>query len=93
MSGLEGQRLNNRQVQLLAVTSTCLALSTVAVTLRLFARWSSAAKFWWDDWVAVLALVRLSRRPWQDRTLTYSGILGNFMAREYLHHCRYELRA
>ena len=93
MSGLQGQRLDNRQVQLLAVTSTCLALSTVAITLRLFARWFSAAKFWWDDGAAVLSLVRLSKRPLQDRTPTYSGMLGGFMAREYLHNCWYELRA
>lgn len=57
MSGIPGEGYDNRQVQLIAVTSICLALSTVAVVLRLLVRWSSAARFWWDDLVVILALV------------------------------------
>ena len=57
MSGIPGEGFNARQVHLIAVTSACLVLSTVVVALRLLVRWSSAAILWWDDWVAVLALV------------------------------------
>lgn len=57
MSGIPGEGLNRLQVQLVAVTSTCLLLSTSAVAMRLIVRWSSAAMLWWDDWLAVLALV------------------------------------
>ncbi|KAL9133326.1 MAG: hypothetical protein Q9175_005495 [Cornicularia normoerica] len=56
MNGVHVEGFDNRQVQLIAVTSTCLALSTVTIILRLLVRWSSAAMFWWDDCVAVLAL-------------------------------------
>ena len=59
MSGIPGEGLNRLQVQLVAVTSTCLLLSTSAVAMRLIVRWYSAAMLWWDDWVAVLALVGL----------------------------------
>lgn len=60
MSGIPGEGLDSRQIQLLTVTSTCLVLSTLAIGLRLLVRWWSAARLWWDDCVAVLALVRLS---------------------------------
>lgn len=57
MNGISGEGLNDRQLQLIAFTSTCLVLSTLAVVLRLLVRWFSPANFWWDDWTAVLALV------------------------------------
>lgn len=59
MSGVPGKSFDNRQVQLIAVTSACLVSSTLVIVLRLIVRWSSAAVLWWDDWVAVLALVWL----------------------------------
>lgn len=57
MSGTSGEGLNDRQLQLIAFTSTCLVLSTLAVVLRLLVRWFSPANLWWDDWITVLALV------------------------------------
>ena len=60
MSGVSGEGLTHRQTQLVAVCTTCLTLSTIAVALRLLVRRVIAtAGFWWDDWVAVLALVTL----------------------------------
>lgn len=88
MSGIPGEGFDNRQVQIIAVTSTCLVLSTVAVVLRLLVRWSSAAVLWWDDWVAVLALVGLFGNPSLDWSLTTPGVSGDFMAREHLHNNR-----
>lgn len=57
MSGIPGEGFDNRQVQLIAITSTSLVLSTLVILLRLLVRWSSVVILWWDDWVAVLALV------------------------------------
>lgn len=57
MSGVSGEGLNDRQLQLIAFTSTCLVLSTLAVVLRLLVRWYSPVNLWWDDWITVLALV------------------------------------
>lgn len=39
-------------------TISLLVAATFAVALRLLARGISAAKYWWDDWILVLALVR-----------------------------------
>lgn len=38
-------------------TITMVVAATIAVALRLYARRLSVAKFWWDDWMLVLALV------------------------------------
>lgn len=38
-------------------TITLTIIAAIAVALRLTARWISAAKFWWDDWTLVIALV------------------------------------
>lgn len=57
-SGVSGEGYTNRQVQLIAVTTTCIVLSTSVIVLRLLIRWKSAANLWWDDRIAVLALVR-----------------------------------
>jgi hypothetical protein len=53
-----------RQTSLIAVTSFCIIISTFAVILRLLARRQFHIKLWWDDYIAVIALVRLplSRR-------------------------------
>ena len=57
-SGVPGQGFNSRQVQLIAVCTTCLTLSTLAVGLRLLVRRvASAAHTWWDDWFTMVALV------------------------------------
>ena len=49
---------SERQVQLIAVCTACLVLSTAAVGLRLLVRrFGSVANPWWDDWITVLALV------------------------------------
>ena len=34
-------------------------VATFAVALRLFVRSTTKAKFWWDDWILALALVRI----------------------------------
>ena len=39
-------------------TISLVALATFAVALRLFVRSTTKAKFWWDDYILVLALVR-----------------------------------
>lgn len=60
MSGVSGEGFTNRQIQIVAVCTTCLTLSTVAIALRLLVRRVIAtADLWWDDWVAILALVCL----------------------------------
>ena len=60
MSGVAGEGLTNRQIQIVAVCTTCLTLSTIAIALRLLVRRMIAtADLWWDDWVAILALVCL----------------------------------
>ena len=58
MSGVIDAGLDNRQIQIIAVCTTCLTLSTLAIALRLLVRRMVAiADLWWDDWVAILALV------------------------------------
>lgn len=42
---------------LYGITATLLAVATIAVVLRLFARKLSKASFWWDDWTIMAALV------------------------------------
>lgn len=44
---------------LYAITATLLAVATIAVVLRQFARKLSTASSWWDDWTLVAALVTL----------------------------------
>ena len=58
MSGVPGEGFTNRQIQIVAVCTTCLTLSTIAIGLRLLVRRVIAtADLWWDDWAAILALV------------------------------------
>ena len=54
--------LNSRQRQLVIATSFCLALSTLAVALRLIARRKFGIKLWWDDYICVLALVGATKK-------------------------------
>lgn len=57
-SGVPGEGFNNRQVQIIAVCTLCVTLSTLAVGLRLLVRRvASAAHMWWDDWFTIVALV------------------------------------
>lgn len=58
MSGVAQKQLNSQQIRLVAVCTVCLLLSTTVIALRLLARRASGVKFWWDDHVAILALVR-----------------------------------
>ena len=60
MSGFVDEGLNVRQVLLISVSAVCLGLSTVVVVLRFVVRQISAARLWWDDWIAMLALVCLT---------------------------------
>ena len=58
MSGVSGEGFTNRQVQIVAVCTTCLILSTIAIALRLLVRRVIAiVDLSWDDWAAMLALV------------------------------------
>lgn len=48
----------SRTSDLYGGTIALVGAATIAVALRIVARRISAAKFWWDDWNLVLALVR-----------------------------------
>ena len=50
---------NPRQKNLVAVTTFCIVIATIAVALRLLARRQLNVNLWWDDYVAVIALVGL----------------------------------
>ena len=58
MSGVPGEGFTTRQVQIIAVCTTCMAVSTFAIGLRLgVRRMAVVATLWWDDWVVIAALV------------------------------------
>lgn len=58
MGGINNDHpFNDRQRNLIAVTTFCIIISTVAVALRLLARRTFNVNLWWDDYVAVIALV------------------------------------
>lgn len=58
MRDISCEGFTNRQIQIIAVCTTCLIVSTIAIALRLLVRRVIAtASLWWDDWVAILALV------------------------------------
>ena len=48
----------NRQALVLGFTISMTVLATVAVALRILARKISDAKFWYDDYMCLFALVR-----------------------------------
>ena len=53
--------MEDRGPQIAAVAYAMFVLSTVAVALRFWARHAvPKAHLWWDDWVALLALVCLA---------------------------------
>lgn len=52
-----------RVPDLYAATITLAVLQTIAVVARFAARKISAAKFWWDDYTILLALVRYTTSP------------------------------
>ena len=53
---------NGDQKRVLATISIMMILSTVVFLLRLWARRISVARYWYDDYVVFLALVRVTRR-------------------------------
>ena len=53
------QAHNHEQIRILATLSTMLVLSTGIFFLRLWARRISVARYWWDDYMAGVALVCL----------------------------------
>ncbi len=83
MSGVDGEGYTVRQIQLVAVTSTCLFVSTVVVALRLFVRHLTAGNFWWDDYFAVAALVR-NASFFMRRRQTYVQI-ASILFSQYIH--------
>ena len=92
MTSISEESLNEQQLLLVRTTSTCLLLSTIAVALRLVVRWSSTAILWWDDWVAMLALVRVFKKNLNGRMLTPSDIAGCLLAPEHSYNSWYEHR-
>jgi len=54
---LDGAPFNTRQVQIIAVTSLLVFLSTLAFVLRLFARKLQGVSFYKDDYVIGVGLV------------------------------------
>lgn len=47
----------NRQPLILRFTVALTVLATVGVLMRVWARRLSGARFWWDDWTIVVALM------------------------------------
>ena len=62
--------LNNRQIQIVAVTSMLIFVSTLAVALRFIARRISTRYICMDDYVIVFALVRGTTFAKYSRNLT-----------------------
>ena len=54
---------DNRQPNLIATITLGLALSCIAVILRFIARWRTRAGYRADDWLILLALVRILHTP------------------------------
>ena len=50
---------DNLQPNLIATIVLCLVLPCIAVSLRFFARWRMRAGYKADDWLILLALVRV----------------------------------
>lgn len=55
--GIDGAPYNERQVQIVTITTILVVLSTSAVILRCIARRLSRSGLYKDDWVIILALV------------------------------------
>jgi len=56
---------DNQQANLIATITLCLALPCIAVFLRFIARWRTRAGYKADDWLILLALVRILRPAWK----------------------------
>lgn len=54
---------DNQQLNLIPTTTLGLALRCIAVLLRCIARWRTRASHKADDWLIILALVRILRPP------------------------------
>lgn len=61
MSWVTDESWNARQLRLFVATGLCMGISTVVVGLRLLGRRLIGVKLWWDDCVAVLALVYMNQ--------------------------------
>lgn len=72
-SSYDGGHYTSRQNLLLGVTGFGLALSTLAVSMRLLARRYLHVNLWWDDYLAVLTMVRMSRSRKRQPARTYSN--------------------
>lgn len=57
-----GGHYNVRQRELIGVSAFGLFISTTAVSLRMLARRRLRVALWWDDYLAILALVRIIKR-------------------------------
>ena len=78
MSGPHRQAMNVRQIQIVAVCTLCLVLSTAAIILRLLARRISTVKYWWDDGTAILALVSTtSLQTWRSFSQSAGTLLDS----------------
>ncbi len=56
-----GEAHNSNQVRIITTLSLMVFLSTAIFLLRLLARRISVARYWYDDYMAFVALVRFSR--------------------------------
>ena len=56
--GRKAQGYNADQVRILATLSIMMVLSTAIFLLRLLARRISVARYWYDDYLVLVALVR-----------------------------------
>lgn len=61
-----GGPYNVRQRDLIGVSAFGLFISTVAVGLRMLARQRLRVALWWDDYLAILALVRIIEQRAND---------------------------
>ena len=89
-----GGHYTSRQHLLLGVTGCGLVLSTLAVSLRLIARRYLHVKLWWDDYLAVLTMVRVfcgrnfHQSRYKDGLTRHSS--DNPIYSSDKHHCRYD---
>ena len=61
--------MDSRGPEVLAVSGVMIALTTIAVSLRFWARFVvPRVQLWWDDWLSLTAVVRHSR-PYCGRLL------------------------
>lgn len=58
----------SRETALFGGTISLVALATIAVALRMYARSITKARYWWDDWVLILALVNIQILPQRRRS-------------------------